>query len=79
MAATAVGGPPTWRELWTASLFTASPPTATRSHLGEHGLVIGGGEGLGWPAGPPSAVAAVPVRARVPEDLAMVKIGCSEG
>ena len=79
MAAAVVGCPPPWRELWTVYSFIASPPTASRLHLGEHRLTIGGGEGLGWPASPPSAVAAALVRARVPEDLAMVKIDCSEG
>ena len=41
---------PPWRELGTASPFTASPPNALSLHLGEHRLAIGGGEGLVWPA-----------------------------
>jgi len=79
MAATAVGCPPPWRELWTASPFIASSPTASRLHLGEHRLAIGGGEGLGWPTSLHSAVTAARVRARVPEDLAVVKIDGSKG
>ena len=77
MAAAVVGGPQPWRELWTASPFVASSPIASRLHLGDHRLAIGGGEGLGWPASPPCASVAASVRARVPGDLAMVKIGCS--
>ena len=66
-------------ELRTASPFIASPPTALRLYLGEHRLAIGGGEGIGWPASPRSAVAAALVHMRVPEDLAVVKIDCFEG
>ena len=73
MAATAVGCPPPWRELQTASPFITSPPTALCLHLGEHRLAIEGGEGLGWPASLPSVVAATTVRVRVSGDLAVVK------
>ena len=38
--------PPPWRELMTASLFTALPPNASSLRLGEHWLTIGGEEGL---------------------------------
>ena len=79
MAAATAGGPPPWRELRTASLFTASPPIASCSHLGEHRFAIGDKEGLGWPTSLPSAIATALVRAWVPEDLAMVKTVCSEG
>ena len=46
-AAAIAGCPPPWRELLTASPFITSPPTASRLHLGEHRLAIGGEEGLG--------------------------------
>ena len=48
MAAIAGRSPPPWRELGTASLFTASPPNALSLRLGEHRLAIGGEEGLVW-------------------------------
>ena len=79
MAAAIGRSPPPWRELWTTSPFTASPPTNSRRHLGEHRLAIGSVEGLGWPESPPSAVATAPVHVRVPEDQAVVKIVCFEG
>ena len=47
-AVATIGCPLPWRELLTASPFIASPPTASRLHLGEHRLAIGGREGLGW-------------------------------
>ena len=37
---------PSWRELGTATPFTASPPIALGLRLGKHWLEIGGGEGL---------------------------------
>ena len=48
MAVVVGTSPPPWRELGTASPFTASPPNALSLHLGEHRLAIGGGEGLVW-------------------------------
>ena len=42
--------PPSWRELTTATPFTASPPIASGLRLGKHRLEIGGGEGLVSPA-----------------------------
>ena len=66
-------------ELWTAPPLVASSPTASRLRLGDRRLATRGGEGLGWPASSPCASVAVPVRAWVLEDQAVVKIGCSEG
>ena len=63
----------------TASLFTASPPIASCSHLGEHRFAIGDKEGLGWPTSLPSAIATALVRAWVPEGVIVAKTGCSEG
>ena len=37
--------PPSWRELGTASLFTASSPITLGLCLGEHRLIVGAGNG----------------------------------
>ena len=47
------------------SMFNASPPTASRLHLGEHRPHRGGGEGPAWLAWWSSAIAAAPVRVGV--------------
>jgi len=72
-AVVTVGCPSLWRELLTASPFIASPPIASRLHLGEHRLLRGAGEGQDGRHGGP--VPALPHRCvRVwPEDPPVVK------
>ena len=71
--------PPPWRELGTASLFTASSPMALSLRLGEHRLAIGGREGLVWPTWRPYVSVAASVYAWVPRGLGRGKGGKGEG